>query len=145
MRTKPKITVLIVDDLDHVRQGLRTILELTDDLEVVGEAGNGFEAIQLAEQLKPDMVLMDLEMPKLDGFEATQHIKDRQLANGVVILTIHGDDSSRERAAGMGVDAFIEKGVATETLVETIRQVWGETSKDPSAPKGGKQTDVRNQ
>ena len=68
------IRVLIVDDLARVRRGLRTILQLADGLEVVGEAANGREAVQMAEQLNPDVVVMDLEMPELDGFEATRQI-----------------------------------------------------------------------
>jgi DNA-binding NarL/FixJ family response regulator len=125
-KTMTKVRILIVDDLEHVRQGLRTVLQLTDDLEVVGEASNGLEAIQLAEQLEPDVVLMDLEMPKLDGFEATQRIKDRHPAIGVVMITIHDSNSNRERAAKVGVDAFVEKGTPIQVLSETIRQVWRE-------------------
>jgi DNA-binding NarL/FixJ family response regulator len=120
-----KIKVLIVDDLPQVRQGLRTVLQLMEDIEIVGEASNGFEAVQLAEQLAPDIVVMDLEMPQMDGFEASRQIKNRHLAGGVVVLTIHSDRRARERAARVGVDAFVEKGVAIEALVETIREVWG--------------------
>ena len=121
-----KIKVLVVDDLAHVRQGLRTILQLMEDMEVVGEASNGLEAVQLAEQLEPDVVLMDLEMPKLDGFEATQRIKDRHPAIGVVMITIHDSNSNREQATRVGVDAFVEKGTPIQALSEIIRQVWRE-------------------
>jgi DNA-binding NarL/FixJ family response regulator len=96
-----------------------------EDIEIVGEASNGFEAVQLSEQLAPDIVVMDLEMPQMDGFEASRQIKNRHLAGGVVVLTIHGNRRARERAARVGVDAFVEKGAAIETLVETIREVWG--------------------
>ena len=116
------IRVLIVDDLARVRRGLRTILQLADGLEVVGEAANGREAVQMAEQLNPDVVVMDLEMPELDGFEATRQIKRRHLARAVVVLTIHGHDDARERAARAGADAFVEKATAVESLIETIRQ-----------------------
>jgi DNA-binding NarL/FixJ family response regulator len=121
--TMTKIKILIVDDLEHVRQGLRTILQLADDLEVVGEASDGLEAIQLAGQLEPDVVLIDLEMPQLDGLEATQRIKNYYPHIGVVMITIHDDASNRERAARVGVDAFVEKGIAFEVLLKTIRQV----------------------
>ena len=97
-------------------------------MEVVGEASNGLEAIQLAEQLEPDVVLMDLEMPELGGLEATQRIKDRHPEIGIVMITIHDTEDNRERAAKLGVDAFVEKGTAVETLLETIRRVWGKTS-----------------
>jgi len=117
------IKVLIVDDLARVRDGLRTILELAQGMEVVGEAANGLQAVRLAEQLHPDVVLMDLEMPVLDGFEATWQIKRHQPAGAVVVLTIHSSDDARERAARAGADAFVEKGTAVESLIETIRQV----------------------
>ena len=121
--TVAKIKVLIVDNLPHVRQGLRTLLQLTEELEIVGEAVNGLEAVQLAAQFRPDIVVMDLEMPVMDGFEATRQIKERYLAGGVVVLTIHGNRQARERAARAGVDAFVEKGAAIEMLVEVIREV----------------------
>jgi len=123
--TMTKIRVIIVDDLARVRQGLRAVLELEEDLEVVGEATNGLEAVQLAEKLSPDIVLMDLKMPVMDGFEATRQIKDRHLAKGVVVLTIHGDSNARERATRAGVDAFVEKAAAVGTLTATIRHVLG--------------------
>jgi DNA-binding NarL/FixJ family response regulator len=117
-----------VDDVAHVRDGLRTVLRLMEDIEVVGEAGNGLEAVQLAEQLSPDVVVMDLEMPGLDGFETTRQIKDRHLAQRVVVLTIHAHDHARERAASAGADAFVDKGTGFATLVAAIRQVWGQTT-----------------
>ena len=126
--TSPKAKILIVDDLARVRQNLRTVIQLTEDLEVVGEAVNGLEAVQLAERLSPDIVLMDLEMPGLDGFEATHQIKNRHLAKGVIMLTIHGHDEARGRAARMGVDAFVEKATGVETLLATIRHVWSKLS-----------------
>jgi len=122
--TETKIRILIVDDVPQVRQGLRTVLDLMEDIEVIAEASNGLEAVQLAKQLTPDIVVMDLEMPVMDGFEATRQIKDRHLAGGVVVLTIHSSRHARERAESVGVDAFVEKGAAIETLVEAIRAVW---------------------
>jgi len=118
-----RIRVLIVDDLEHVRQGLRTVLELIDDLEVVGEAGTGLEAIQLTEQLAPDVVLMDLEMPELDGLEATQRLKDRHPGISVVMITLYDDPSNRERARQVGVDAFLRKGASFDQMLAAIRQV----------------------
>jgi DNA-binding NarL/FixJ family response regulator len=115
---------LIVDDLERVREGLRTTLELVDDLQCVGQAYNGLQAVQLAEQLAPDVVLMDLEMPEMDGLEATRRIKGSHPQIGVVMLTIHEDAEHREQAAQAGVDAFVAKGAAFETLLTAIRQVW---------------------
>jgi DNA-binding NarL/FixJ family response regulator len=123
-----KIKILIVDDKEQVRRDLRMALELMEGLEVVGEAADGLEAVHQAEMLSPDLVLMDLEMPRMDGFEATRQIKDRCLARGVVALTVYGDDSARLRADRAGADAFVEKGTSLQTLSEIIWQVWGEIS-----------------
>jgi len=119
--------VLIADNLAHVRQGIRTLLQLTDDFEVVGEAANGLEAVQMAEQIKPDIVIMDLKMPEMDGFEATRQIKNRHLAGGVIALTLYGSQHNRGRAAHAGADAFIEKDVAIDTLEKKIREVYKTT------------------
>ena len=118
-----EIKLLIVDDLEHVRQGLRTILELAGDLKVVGEASNCLEAIQGVNQLSPDVVLMDLSMPQIDGLEATQRIKAQHPETGVVMITIHDNEETRERATKAGVDAFLAKGTDTETLIQTIQEV----------------------
>jgi two-component system response regulator DesR len=120
--TAAKIRILIVDDLAHVRRELSTILQLTPGLEVAGEAADGLEAVRQAEALNPDVVLMDLAMPGLDGIEATRQIKARGLARGVVVLTIHTHPAARDRAAGAGADAFIEKGTDIPALVEAIRR-----------------------
>jgi DNA-binding NarL/FixJ family response regulator len=118
-----KVRILIVDDRERVRQDLRTALGLIEGLEVVGEAANGLEALHQAEKLSPDVVLMDLKMPRMDGFEAARQIKDRCLARGVVALTLYDDITTRKRAASAGVDAFIEKGTPIQTLNEIIRKV----------------------
>jgi DNA-binding NarL/FixJ family response regulator len=117
-----KIKILIVDDLQHVRSSLRTILALADDLKVIGEAGNGLEAIHLVNELKPDIVLMDVEMPQLDGLSATQRIKQQHPDVGVVILTILSDTAVREQAAKVGANAFITKGTDIDILMEIIRE-----------------------
>ena len=132
-----KIRILIVDDMEPVRQGLRTILQLSEGFEVVGEACDGMEAVRAAESLKPEVVLMDLEMPVLGGLEATRRIKEQQPEMGIVILTIHGSDEAlareteerigsdevREQAAKAGSDAFIEKEAPTKRLLAAIREV----------------------
>ena len=115
-----EIKLLIVDDLEHVRQGLRTILELAGGLKVVGEASNGLEAIRQVDQLQPDVVLIDLAMPEIDGLEATERIKAQHPETGVVMISIHDSEETRERAKRAGVDAFLAKGNDTETLIRTI-------------------------
>ena len=118
-----KIRILIVDDKAHVRQGLQTVLQLSEGFEIVGEACNGLEAIRAAELLQPEVVLMDLEMPVLGGLEATRRIKKQHPEIGIVIITIHGSDEAREQAMKAGSDFFIEKEAPTEDLIAAIREV----------------------
>jgi len=101
------VRVLIVDDMPQVRQDLRLLLQLTGEIEIVGEAADGLEAIRQAEALRPDVVVMDLDMPVMDGFEATRQIKARCPACRVVALTFHGDKAARRKAGQAGVDDFI--------------------------------------
>ena len=117
---RPAQRVLIVDDSPQVRQELRTLLTLAGDIEIVGEAADGLEAIRLAEALQPEVVLMDLEMPVLDGYEAARQIKSRWPACRVVALTVHGYEAARRKASQAGVDVFLVKGVSVETLVQAI-------------------------
>ena len=116
----PIICVLIVDDMPQVRQELRQLLQLSDGIEVVGEASDGQEAILQAERLHPDVVIMDLEMPTLDGLQATCQIKQRKLAGRVVILSVHSEPEDLDRAMQAGADAFIQKGSPYSTLIESI-------------------------
>jgi len=119
-----KIKVLIVDDQESVRQSLRTMLQLVDDMEVVGEAGNGTEAVEQTKQLEPDVVLMDMKMAPSDGLSAAKGIREHSESVGVVMITMHDSDIARERAIEAGVDIFVEKGIAMEDLVDKIRQVY---------------------
>ena len=112
--------VLIADDNPHVRRELRTLLELAGPIEIVGEAADGREAVRLAEGLRPEVVLMDLEMPVLDGYEAARQIKAGAPSCRVVALTVHGYEAAREKAGRSGVDAFLVKGTDVESLVETV-------------------------
>ena len=114
--------VLIVDDMAHVREDLRTALTLAGEITIIGEAANGAQAIQLTEELHPEVVLMDLEMPVLDGYEATRQIKTNVHPCRVVALTVHGYDEARTIAYRSGVDAFIIKGEPVETIIQTILQ-----------------------
>jgi DNA-binding NarL/FixJ family response regulator len=114
------VRVLIVDDMPQVRQDLRLLLQLTGEIEIVGEAADGLEAIRQAEALRPDVVVMDLAMPGMDGFEATRQIKTRCPACRVVALTIHADKAAQQKAIQAGVDGFVVKGVSVETLMQAI-------------------------
>ncbi len=119
---RPPIRTLIVDDVPDVRSDLRTALTLAGNIEVAGEATNGLEALRLAEVLQPAVVLMDLEMPVMDGYEAARQIKASAPACRVIALTVHGYESARQRAAEAGVDDFVVKGAPLESLVNAISQ-----------------------
>jgi len=114
------IRVLIVDDVEQVRWDLRTLLTLCDELEIVGEAANGLEAIHLTETLQPDVILMDLEMPLLDGYEATRLIRTLCPACRIVALTVHGYEEARLKAYRYGVDVFLVKGEPVASILQTI-------------------------
>ena len=116
-----EIRVLIVDDVERVRQDLSTFLTLTGNIEVVGQASDGCEAIRLAETLRPEVILMDLEMPTMNGYEAAHRIKALEPSCRVIALTIHGGEAERERALQAGADDFIVKGAPLEILLRSIR------------------------
>lgn len=112
--------ILIVDDVDQVRFDLTVALSLSGELEIIGQAANGLEAVRLAERLNPDVILMDLEMPLMDGYEATCWIKTRFPSCKVIALTVHGYDEAREKACQCGVDDFLVKGMQVQEIVKTI-------------------------
>ena len=114
------VRVLIADDQSPVRQDLRALLPLIGEIEIAGEAADGEEAIAQAAALQPDVVLMDLDMPIVDGREATRQIKARQPACRVIALTIHTDAASRQAAEQAGADDFVEKGTPLSYLLQAI-------------------------
>jgi DNA-binding NarL/FixJ family response regulator len=116
--TQP-IRVLIADDSSRARAGLRTLLATEPDIVVVGEASNGREAVHLAAERRPAVVLMDLQMPLLDGAQATRLIKDRWPSVVVVVVTMHADEEAVAIAAG--ADAFVVKGDAPERVLAALR------------------------
>jgi DNA-binding NarL/FixJ family response regulator len=114
------VKVLIVDDVAQVRQDLRLALDLAGGIEVVGEAADGRQAAELAVRLRPQVVLMDLEMPVLDGCEATRLVRASCLGCRVIALTVHGDEGWRRKALAAGVDDFVVKGSGLETLRRAV-------------------------
>jgi len=115
---KQHIRVLIADDRLSSRNGLKALLVTQPGIEIVGEAADGQETIQFVEQCRPDVVLMDVRMPLIDGLEATRLIKDRWPEVKVIILTMYPFHQAEALAAG--ADAFLVKGCTAEDLLETI-------------------------
>lgn len=122
------IRLLLVDDQSVVRRALRGRFQLEPDLEVIGEASTGKEALSLAQTLLPDVVLMDIQMPGMDGIEATTALRRMVPRSVVVILSIHDDAQTRERAQTAGAVACVEKRGATDTLLSTIRLAAAQAS-----------------
>lgn len=112
--------VLLADDSSQVLQDLRLLLELRGEIVIIAEAANGQEAVRLAADLAPDVVLMDLEMPVMDGYEATRQIKSRLPAPRVVILSVHAGSEERAKAIAAGADGFVVKGADYDVLIHAI-------------------------
>jgi NarL family two-component system response regulator LiaR len=115
------ITVLIVDDHAVVRSGIRGFLEAQPDLQVLGEAASGAEGVKLAAELVPDVVLMDLAMPEMDGVEATRRIRDASPRTQVVVLTSFHDDAHIFPAIRAGALSYLLKDINPEELARTVR------------------------
>ncbi len=119
------IRIFLVDDQPAVRRGLRMRLELEPDLLVLGEAGDGESALPMIGATKPDVVLMDLAMPKLDGIAATAALRTLAPESAIVILSLNGDPAARARAQAAGAAAFVEKQAGEGALLTVIRSVRG--------------------
>jgi len=118
------IRVLIADDQWVVRDGLVLLLGLVDGIEVVGAAGDGAEAVRLAEQLRPDVVLMDLDMPVLDGAEATAMLRERVPSISVLVLTTYADELSIFPALKAGARGYLTKDTESDQVEAAIRSVY---------------------
>ena len=116
------IRILLVDYQLAVRRGLRIRLGVEADIEVVGEAANGVDAVTLAAQLRPDVVVMDVTMPGMDGIEATHQLRAIAPCSTIVILSMHDDATARSRAREAGAVAFIAKHQADALLLTAIRE-----------------------
>jgi len=131
-----RITVLLADDHTIVREGFRHILELEADFEVIGEAANGRQAVALAVKLRPDVVLMDIAMPRLNGLEATRQVLKALPSAKVIMLSSHNDDARVEHATNSGAAGFLFKQASVHEVCQAIREVHkGKTIFSPALAK----------
>ena len=119
-----KIKVLLADDHIIVREGTREFVQREPDMEVVGEAGDGEEAVKLANELKPDVIVMDIRMPKLNGIEATKKIKELEPSIAVLVLTAYENDQYIFALLEAGAAGYLLKGVRVQEVIEAIRAVY---------------------
>lgn len=117
------IRVIIAEDHNLVRQGIRALLEQSSEVQVVAEAATGEEAIQLAEIHKPEVVVMDLSMPRLDGAQAAERILDMNLPTQIIILSMHADTTMVQQLLRRGVKGYLLKDAVTEELLLAVRSV----------------------
>ncbi|MFD4909996.1 response regulator [Kitasatospora purpeofusca] len=132
----PTVRVLLADDQPLVRAALEMVITEAEDLEVVGEAGNGAEAVRLAEELRPDVVVMDIRMPVLDGIEATRRVTSGPSPARVVVLTTFDEDENVYAALHAGASGFLVKDMALDDILDAIRVVAaGEALLSPSVTR----------
>jgi NarL family two-component system response regulator YdfI len=127
-----QVRIMIVDDHSIVREGLRLILETVTSFKVVGEASDGAQAVRMAAELKPDVILMDLRMPGMDGLTAIKHIKEEQPQIAVIILTTYNEDELMFKGLKVGAHGYLLKDTKKDLLFDTIRAAArGETLLGP--------------
>lgn len=121
--TKAKLRILIVDDHAVLRHGMRKLIEAERDMEVIGEGDNGRVALDLVQQLQPDVVMMDLSMPEMSGTEAVRHLKATRAASGVLVLSVHEDQGYLRETLEAGALGYMLKRAAPQELIQAIRAV----------------------
>ena len=120
-----KITVLIVDDHPIMREGLRRLLELEQDITVLAEVGTGEQALEVAHRIQPDVVLLDINLPTLNGLQVTSRLKNERRHIAVVLLTAYDDQEQILHAMRAGASAYCPKDIDPDKLIEVIRQAAG--------------------
>jgi two-component system, NarL family, response regulator len=122
---QPKIRILVADDHPVVRDGIVSIVEVEKDMDVVAHASDGVEAVELAKKLLPDIILLDLRMPRMDGLEVIAQIRSRHLPSKVIVLTTFDSEQDVHLALKAGARGYLLKDTPRPVLLETIRQVQG--------------------
>ena len=110
------VNILLADDHKMIREGLKQLLEMYDDIKVVGEAGDGFECLNLADKTHPDVILLDINMPVMNGIEVLQEIKKKNISVKVLVLTVHNEVEYLLKAVDIGVDGYIMKDAESAEL-----------------------------
>lgn len=118
------IRILIADDHSMVRQGFKQILELEDHMVVVAQASNGEEAIKLAREIKPDVILMDINMPGINGLQAIETLKEEDPNYKIIVVTIHQDKAYLFKTLQLGASGFVQKDADASVLIDAIRKVY---------------------
>ena len=137
MKSNERIKVLVVDDHSIVREGLKYVLEQSGEFEVVGQAGDGVEAVRVAAELSPDLVVMDVMMPKKDGVEACRDIMEYAPETRVVMLTVANEETAVLEAVAAGATGYLQKETDREQLLSTLRGVFrGEIRLPAEAVRG---------
>ncbi len=119
------ISVVIAEDYTFIRKGIRALLDVTRDIQVVGEASNGFETVELVIEKKPDVLILDISMPRMDGIEVIEHLKQSGSKTHILIHTIESDPVYLRSLYDLGVDGVLPKGCNPETLINTVRRMAG--------------------
>ena len=117
------IRIVLADDHKVVRQGMRALLREEPDFEIVGEAADGLEAVSIVEHLQPNILLLDLSMPKLHGIEVIQRVVTSSPTTKIVVLSIHDSNIYKVRAAEAGASGYVVKSAGSEEVIATMRQV----------------------
>ena len=127
------ITVMLADDHVLMRQGIKQILELEDDIDVIAQAGDGEETIEKAVAFNPDVILLDINMPRLNGIEVLRRFKDLGVASKIIMLTIHDDREYLYETMKIGANGYVLKDSDADSLIKAIRDVYiGKTYIQPS-------------
>jgi two-component system nitrate/nitrite response regulator NarL len=123
-KSKPAIRILVADDHAIFRDGLRRLLDVADDVQIVGEASNGAECVKMLPKLKPDILLLDLRMPEKDGLAVLEEVNFESLPTRVIVLTAAEDDRDVVRAMRLGARGVVLKQSASDLLLKSIRKVY---------------------
>ncbi|BCJ96949.1 DNA-binding response regulator [Anaerocolumna cellulosilytica] len=121
---KESIKIVIADDHRMIREGLKQLLELEGDITIVGEAGDGLSCLQVIEDKKPDVVLLDINMPQMNGLQVLEKLKERKCRSKILILTIHNEIEYLVKAVDIGVDGYVLKDSESELLRKAIFSVY---------------------